>query len=72
MELEVSLEKRRVLTQRSTHFFFIRQFNFSSQPGVANGFWENEAENCLVVAWVFGSSLHDIKRNDHFYEVAVA
>ena len=30
--------------------FFYRQLHFSSQPGVSNGFWENEAENCLVVA----------------------
>ena len=33
----------------SSHIFY-RQLHFSSQPGVANGFWENEAENCLVVA----------------------
>ena len=31
-------------------FFFYRQLHFSFQPGVANGFWENEAESCLVVA----------------------
>ena len=30
--------------------FFYRQLHFLSQPGVANGFWENEAESCLVVA----------------------
>ena len=33
-----------------THFFFYRQLDFSSEPGVANEFWENEAESCLVVA----------------------
>ena len=32
------------------HIFFYRQLDFSSEPGVANEFWENEAENCLVVA----------------------
>ena len=31
-------------------FFFYRQLDFSSEPGVANEFWENEAESCLVVA----------------------
>ena len=31
--------------------FFYRQLDFSSQPGVANEFCENEAENCLVVAY---------------------
>ena len=30
--------------------FFYRQLHFSSQPGVANRFWKNEAESCLVVA----------------------
>ena len=33
----------------SSHIFY-RQLHFSSQPGVANGFWEDEAESCLVVA----------------------
>ena len=37
-------------TSWATHFLFYRQLHFSSQPGVANGIWENEAENCLVVA----------------------
>ena len=35
------------------HIFFYRQLNFSSQPGVANEFCENEAENCLVVAYFY-------------------
>ena len=34
----------------SIHIFFYRQLDFSSEPGVANEFWENEAESCLVVA----------------------
>ena len=33
-----------------THFVY-RQLDFSSQPGVASGILENEAESCLVVAY---------------------
>ena len=30
--------------------FLYKEIHFSSQPGVADEFWENEAEGCLVVA----------------------
>ena len=31
-------------------FFLYKQLYFQSQPGVANGFFQNEAESCLLVA----------------------
>jgi len=43
----------------STYLFY-RQLHFSSQPGVANGFWENEAENCVVVAKFYSKFLPDL------------
>ena len=32
------------------HTFFYKQLDFQFEPGVANGFCEKTAENCLVVA----------------------
>ena len=29
-----------------THFFFYKQLGFQYQPGVANGFCQNEAQSC--------------------------
>jgi hypothetical protein len=50
------------------HIIFYRQLHFPSQPGVAKpkGSWENEAEICLPVAYVFGCFLHEIKEKRHF------
>ena len=36
--------------KQTTHFFLYKQLNFQSQPGVANDFFQNEAESCLLVA----------------------
>ena len=36
-----------------THFLFYKQLVFSSQPGVANEFCENEDESCLAVAYFY-------------------
>ena len=33
----------------AVHFFFYRQLNFSSEPGVANEILENEPKRCLVL-----------------------
>ena len=32
------------------HIFFYKQLDFQSQPGVANDFFQNEAESCQRVA----------------------
>ena len=34
-------------------FLFYKQLVFSSQPGVANEFCENEDESCLAVAYFY-------------------
>ena len=33
----------------ATHLFY-KQLNFRFEPGIANGYFQNEAENYLVVA----------------------
>ena len=56
----------RVRAVFSLHIIFYRQLHFPSQPGVAKESWENEAESCLAVAYVFGCFLHEIKEISHF------
>ena len=46
--------------------FFYKQLHFPSQPGVAKEIWENEAESCLAVAYVFDYFLYEINENGHF------
>ena len=54
----------------STHFFLYRQLHFSSEPGVANEFWEKKAESCLVVACIFNIDLEELayfRRNQLYF-----
>ena len=41
-----NLMSAKISVLNGTHFLFYRQLHFSSEPGVANEFWEKKAESC--------------------------